>query len=179
MFLYYDSFLKCSHWWTVLTLPKMFDNSRDLWPFETLTSISDNWEPEFMTIFVIWQLRVTLDIIRYSCNIYILTLYFILGSGYSSWVSNVDLSNVDLSNVDFSNVDFSNVDFSNVDLWVDPSMIYRAEESGEPNPPPSSHSSHTRWNRHPQRNANLLVWYTETQTWFIVQSKIIVKYLTV
>ena len=28
----------------------------------------DNWEPEFMTIFVTWQLRVTLDSIRNSCR---------------------------------------------------------------------------------------------------------------
>ena len=30
---------------------------------------SDNWEPEFMTIFVIWQLIVTLDNIRNSCDV--------------------------------------------------------------------------------------------------------------
>ena len=30
----------------------------------------DNWEPEFMTIFVIWQLRVTLDSIRNSCDVF-------------------------------------------------------------------------------------------------------------
>ena len=30
---------------------------------------SDNWEPEFMTIFVIWQLIVTLDSIRNSCDV--------------------------------------------------------------------------------------------------------------
>ena len=29
----------------------------------------DNWEPEFMTIFVTWQLRVTLDSIRNSCDV--------------------------------------------------------------------------------------------------------------
>ena len=32
---------------------------------------SDNWEPEFMTVFVSWQLRVTLDSIRNSCDVYI------------------------------------------------------------------------------------------------------------
>ena len=31
---------------------------------------SDNWEPEFMTICVAWQLRVTLDSIRTSCDVY-------------------------------------------------------------------------------------------------------------
>ena len=30
---------------------------------------SDNWEPEFMTIIVTWQLIVTLDIIRNSCDV--------------------------------------------------------------------------------------------------------------
>ena len=30
---------------------------------------SDNWKPEFMTIFVTWQLRVTLDSIRNSCDV--------------------------------------------------------------------------------------------------------------
>ena len=30
---------------------------------------SDNWEPEFMTIIVTWQLRVTLDSIRNSCDV--------------------------------------------------------------------------------------------------------------
>ena len=32
---------------------------------------SDNWEPEFMTSFVTWQLRVTLDSIRNSCDVFI------------------------------------------------------------------------------------------------------------
>ena len=32
---------------------------------------SDNWEPEFMTIFVTWQLIVTLDSIRNSCDVFI------------------------------------------------------------------------------------------------------------
>ena len=30
----------------------------------------DNWEPEFMTIFVTLQLRVTLDSIRNSCDVW-------------------------------------------------------------------------------------------------------------
>ena len=30
---------------------------------------SNNWEPEFMTIFVTWQLNVTLDSIRNSCDV--------------------------------------------------------------------------------------------------------------
>ena len=31
---------------------------------------SDNWDPEFITIFVAWQLRVTLDSIRNSCDVF-------------------------------------------------------------------------------------------------------------
>ena len=31
---------------------------------------SDNWEPEFMTTFVTWQSRVTLDSIRNSCDFF-------------------------------------------------------------------------------------------------------------
>ena len=34
---------------------------------------SDNWEPEFMTIFVTWQLIVTLDSIRNSCDVLLMT----------------------------------------------------------------------------------------------------------
>ena len=30
---------------------------------------NDNWEPEFMTIFVTWQLIATLDSIRNSCDV--------------------------------------------------------------------------------------------------------------
>ena len=33
---------------------------------------SDNWEPEFMIIFVIWQSIVTLDSIRNSCNVFLI-----------------------------------------------------------------------------------------------------------
>ena len=36
--------------------------------------ISDNWEPEFMTIFVIWQWIVTLDSIRNSCDVWVYNL---------------------------------------------------------------------------------------------------------
>ena len=39
----------------------------DIWDTDY---ISDNWEPEFMTTFVTWQLRVTLDSIRNSCDVY-------------------------------------------------------------------------------------------------------------
>ena len=39
---------------------------------------SYNWEPEFMTIFVTWQSRVTLDSIRNSCDVFRDTLYVYL-----------------------------------------------------------------------------------------------------
>ena len=34
---------------------------------------SDNWEPEFMIIFVTWQSIVTLDSIHNSCNVFFFT----------------------------------------------------------------------------------------------------------
>ena len=37
---------------------------------------SDNWEPEFMTIFVTWQLIVTLDSIRNSCDVLNIVVIF-------------------------------------------------------------------------------------------------------
>ena len=37
---------------------------------------SDNWEPEFMTIFVTWQLIVTLDSIHNSCDVFIVCSTF-------------------------------------------------------------------------------------------------------
>ena len=40
----------------------------DIWDTDY---ISDNWELEFMTIFVTWQLRVTLDSIRNSCDVWL------------------------------------------------------------------------------------------------------------
>ena len=47
------------------------DNPRtfDIW--DTVYN-SDIWEPEFMTIFVVWQLIVTLDSIRNSCDVLLL-----------------------------------------------------------------------------------------------------------
>ena len=38
----------------------------DIWDTDYNT---DNWDPESMTIFVAWQLRVTLDSIRNSCDV--------------------------------------------------------------------------------------------------------------
>ena len=46
------------------TRPK--SNPRDFWDTDYNF---DNWELEFMTIFVTWQLIVTLDSIRNSCDV--------------------------------------------------------------------------------------------------------------
>ena len=40
--------------------------TRDIWDTD---HNYDNWEHEFMTIIVTWQLRVTLDSIRNSCDV--------------------------------------------------------------------------------------------------------------
>ena len=44
----------------------MFFSTGDIW--DTDYNI-DNWEPEFMTNFVIWKSIVTLDSIRNSCDV--------------------------------------------------------------------------------------------------------------
>ena len=56
-----------------MTIVTIIDNSNkdnpetcDIWDTD---NNSDNWEPETMTIFVIWQLIVTLDSIRNSCDV--------------------------------------------------------------------------------------------------------------
>ena len=66
---------------TTLTISDNFDYFWKVWQFLTTLTIlktcdfwdtdynSDNWEPEFMTFFVTWQSRVTLDSIRNSCNV--------------------------------------------------------------------------------------------------------------
>ena len=70
---------------TILTIFYNFWQFWQFWPFGQLRWQSwrldtdwksDNWEPEFMTIFVTWQLRVTLDSIRNSCDVF--KLFFIL-----------------------------------------------------------------------------------------------------
>ena len=48
-------------------LPRAILETCDIWDTDYN---SDNWEPEFMTIFVIWQLIVTLDSIRNSCDVF-------------------------------------------------------------------------------------------------------------
>ena len=51
-----------------LTIEKTILETCDIWD---TNYNSDNWEPEFMTIFVTWQLIVTLDSIRNSCDVLI------------------------------------------------------------------------------------------------------------
>ena len=59
---------------TFMIIVAIIDNSNkdnpetcDIWDTDNNT---DNWEPEIMTIFVIWQLIVTLDSIRNSCDVF-------------------------------------------------------------------------------------------------------------
>ena len=63
----FDLYDICSEWWGDLTWPKKALRCCDIWDTDYNT---DNWEPEFMTIFVIWQLIVTLDSIRNSCDVF-------------------------------------------------------------------------------------------------------------
>ena len=68
----------CSEWWGDLTWPKKPLRCCDIWDTNYNT---DNWEPEFMTIFVTWQLIVTLDNIRNSCDVF--SIFSDCISGYS------------------------------------------------------------------------------------------------
>ena len=52
----------------ILTVEKTILETCDIWD---TNYNSDNWEPEFMTIFVTWQLIVTLDSIRNSCDVFV------------------------------------------------------------------------------------------------------------
>ena len=76
-----------SEWWGDMTRPEKRQWQRrrqrqweihletcDLWD---TVYISDNWEPGFMTIFVIWQLIVTLDSLRNSCDVFF-TFHFLI-----------------------------------------------------------------------------------------------------
>ena len=51
---------------TILTIEKTNLETCDIWDTDYN---SDNWEHEFMTIFVTWQLILTLDSIRNSCDV--------------------------------------------------------------------------------------------------------------
>ena len=63
----------CSEWWGDLTWPKKALRCCDIWDTDYNT---DNWEPEFMTIFVNRQLIVTLDSIRNSCDVFCMIRLF-------------------------------------------------------------------------------------------------------
>ena len=52
-----------------LTIEKTILETCDIWDTDYNF---DNWEPEFMTIFVTWQLIVTLDSIRNSCDVLVI-----------------------------------------------------------------------------------------------------------
>ena len=69
-----------SQWWEDMTWPTKIQRQiqrqrqwqrqwQRLVTFQTLINF-DNWEPECMTIFVVWQLRVTLDSIHNSCDVF-------------------------------------------------------------------------------------------------------------
>ena len=73
-----DIYDNCDYYWQFWQFSQQKDNNSnkdtdsdntgtyDIWDTDYN---SDNWEPEFMTIFVIWQLIVTLDSIRNSCDV--------------------------------------------------------------------------------------------------------------
>ena len=53
----------------------------DIWDTDYIT---DNWEPGFMTIIVTWQLIVTLDSIRNSCDVFSRTVFMLRESSQSA-----------------------------------------------------------------------------------------------
>ena len=52
---------------SILTIEKTILETCDIWDTDYNSA---NWEPEFMTIFVTWQLIVTLDSIRNFCDVF-------------------------------------------------------------------------------------------------------------
>ena len=46
---------------------------------------TDNWEPGLMTIFVTWQLVVTLDSIRNSCNVFVINFPTLPTTATRAW----------------------------------------------------------------------------------------------
>ena len=56
---------------TMFAIEKTTLDTRDIWDTDYS---SDNWEIEFMTVFGNWQLIVTLDSIRNSCDVLFLYL---------------------------------------------------------------------------------------------------------
>ena len=62
---------------------------------------SDNWESESMTIFATWQLRVTLDSIHNSCDVFKASLYIAFYNGIQYLLS-YDIPNNDKSLTEIS-----------------------------------------------------------------------------
>ena len=78
---------------TVMTIMTIIDNSNkdndkdktgtcDIWDTD---NNSDNWEPESMTIFVIWQSIVTLDSICNSCDVSSFWLFALINKISNGW----------------------------------------------------------------------------------------------
>ena len=70
-YIFYDQFeffWQFWHFWIpfTMTMTMIIQETCGLWDIDYNF---DNLEPEFMTIFVTWQLRVTLESIRNSCNV--------------------------------------------------------------------------------------------------------------
>ena len=67
----FGQFRFCLQGWqivfAILAIEKTILETCDIWHTDYNF---DNWEPEFMTIFVTWQLIVTLDSIRNSCDVF-------------------------------------------------------------------------------------------------------------
>ena len=72
----------CSEWWGDLTWPKKALRCCDIWDTDYNT---DNWEPEFMTFFVAWQLIVTLDSIRNSCDVLMFNCQYLILFAHSNF----------------------------------------------------------------------------------------------
>ena len=75
-----DSFDNFWQFWTT-TNKKTILKTCDIWDTDYN---SDNWEPEFMTIFVTWHARVTLDSIRNSCDVFVSVFVFVFVSSVFS-----------------------------------------------------------------------------------------------
>ena len=75
MLIIVDNFYSCwynyDNYWNFLKIftTKSQQHEQRQWQRQSWDN-SDNWETEFMTIFVIWQLIVTLDSIRNSCDVW-------------------------------------------------------------------------------------------------------------
>ena len=101
--------------------------------------ISDSLEPEFITIFVTWQLRVTLDRICNSCDVFILLRYDIASEkltlkGHITWLENgwFNISEYDVHTIMYScchhmgHLGLSRVNQSRVRTWS-PGLIHSGD----------------------------------------------------